>query len=256
MSPLTPTRTASTLLVFTLGDRRETARRRLLPARWRAEERRLHRACLDNALTAGREAGLRLEVSSPARHLDLPSDVTLRRQQGRGFGSRLRSSLAESFRVSDGPVLLVGSDAPGLDAEHLRASLGALHQDPDAVVVGPSTDGGFYLLASNQPLDDVLSDLRWCCRSTCEQLLRALERHGRRVVMLPALRDLDHRNDLEQWLALERRESSWSPLLRDLIPLLALLRLVIDQPTAPKPRRTAFSATLLRGPPRGFVAAL
>ncbi len=256
MSSITPERNASTLLVFTLGDRRETARRRLLPARWRAEERRLHRACLDNALFAGREAGLQLEVSSPARHLDLPPDVTLRRQQGCGFGSRLRHSLAESFRASEGPVLLVGSDAPGLDAEHLRASLAALHQDPDAVVVGPSTDGGFYLLAANQPLDDVLSDLRWCCRSTCEQLLRTLERSGRRVVLLPALRDLDRRSDLEQWLARERRERSWSPLLRELIPLLALLRRVIDQPIVPKPRRTAFPATSLRGPPLGFVPAL
>lgn len=251
-----------TLLVFTLGDQRETARRRLLPARWGSDERRLHRTCLDNALDAGRTAGLRLEVSSPTE-IDLPVGTTFRQQQGRGFGPRLRRALEESFHASDGPVLVVGTDAPGLDADHIQGALGALQQDPDAVVVGPSTDGGFYLLAACRPLDEALADVRWCCRHTLDHLLRALGRLGRRVILLPTLQDLDQRQDLEQWLAQigpkdgrPRRADIWFSLRRDLAAALRLLRAPNERPRITLLRQHFLSTALLRGPPRTLSAIL
>jgi len=68
-------------------------------------------------------------------------------------------------------------------------------------VVGPSLDGGFYLLASSAPLDDVLRSVRWCGGDARRSLLAALERTGRRVVLLAPLADLDTPADLERWVA-------------------------------------------------------
>ncbi len=137
----------ATLLVFTLGAHCESRRRKLLPPAQKTVEDSLHQACLDSALAAGRAAGLRLEVSSPLE-LVLPADVDRRQQSGPDFGSRLSSALERTFAEQDGPVVLVGSDVPDLEARHLCRTLEVLDEDPDSVVIGPSPDGGFYLLAA------------------------------------------------------------------------------------------------------------
>lgn len=240
-----------TLLVFTLGATRESRRRQLLPADQDAIEKRLHRACLDAALDAGRAAGCRLQVASP-EHLDLPTDVDLRPQRGIGFEQRLSEAVRGAFDSGGGPVVLVGSDIPGLSGDHIKRTLDLLRDDPERVVVGPSPDGGFYLLASAEPLDQVFSDVRWCCRQTLKSLRRALAREGRRVVLLAPLVDLDRPSDLEHWLAANRVYSS--TLCRRFIDLLrrvlALLRRAHWQTLiATPPRRSATGLPPLRAPP-------
>ncbi len=221
----------ATLLVFTLGARCESRRRKLLPLAQKAVEDSLHQACLDAALAAGRAAGLRLEVSSPLE-LALPADVDRRRQRGPNFGSRLTSAFERTFAEQGGPVVLVGSDVPDLEACHLRRTLEVLDEDPDNVVIGPSPDGGFYLLAAAKPLAATLSQVHWRCRQTLSSLKRALCRQGRKIVLLTPLADLDRRSDLEHWLASlpagtmspRWQDDLWRGLSRRLLEILAHLR--------------------------------
>ena len=259
-------RSAATLLVFTLGEECESRRRRLLPSSFGSLERRFHRACLDRTLAAGRAAGLKLQVSSP-NDLVLEADVERRQQRGADFGERVRRAVAEAFAASqsptashspagDAPVVLVGTDVPGLDEGHLRRTLDLLDGAPERVVVGPSPDGGFYLLAAARPFGDALQEVQWCCRSTLRSLRRALRRAGRELVLLPALADLDRRADLERWLARRRRGVrrlaglSWRRLVATLAALLAELRrpfaVLADPVLEPVPVRVP----PLRGPPR------
>ena len=246
-----------TLLVFTLGARRETRRRRLLPAAMRPLEQRLHQTCLDATLAAGRAAGCRLEVSSPL-DLALPADVRRRPQRGPDFGSRLERAVGEALADRDGPLVLVGSDVPDLAAEHLRRTLEALEEDPERVVIGPSPDGGFYLLATARPLGEVFSAVRWRCRQTLRSLMRALREQGRSIVLLPALADLDRRADLEHWLATSARRSGaaspWRRLIARLARVLAELRRSPFAEAGARPRRRAIRVSPLRGPPVAAVA--
>jgi len=215
--PGRPTREASpgaaetTLLIFTLGARGEGRRKRLLPAALRDRETALYRACLDEALAAGRGAGCRLEVCSPSG-VELPADALAVSQAGRGFGDRFAQAFDAALRRSAGPVVAVGTDTPGLTREHLDRALTLLDRTPaagaatrngrrDTVVVGPSPDGGLYLLASNRPLGDVFRRVRWCRHTTLAHLRRQLLREGFTVVLLEPLADLDRRQDLERWLA-------------------------------------------------------
>lgn len=251
-----PLEQSPTLLVFTLGARCESQRRRLLPARMHPVEDSLHQACLDATLAAGREAGCQLEVSSPLE-LALPADVRRQRQEGDDFGSRIERAVAEAFEEHGGPVLLVGSDVPELDAAHLRQTMRALEEDPDRVVIGPSPDGGLYLLAAARPLDTALTEVRWQCRHTLRSLKRMLRCEGRPIVILQPLLDLDHRADLERWLTMAARQpeaaiwrvSEGRRLYEQLTQ--ALKQLVRSWVAAafPVPYRYATSATSLRGPP-------
>ncbi len=246
-----------TLVVFTLGPQCESRRRQLLPEKLHPIENCLHQACFDVVLAAGRAAGCRLSVSSPLR-LTLPSDVAYRPQEGTDFGSRIETAFNGAFTETDASVILVGSDTPDLGKDHLRDTLRALEKDPESVVIGPSLDGGFYLLAASRPLDVSLSKVRWLSRDTLESLKLALHQQGRTVVLLEPLSDLDQRADLEQWLSMILKsacgEKTWWSirgyrLIRLLARLLAAGRRSEQRPAFVELRRLKTRSNLLRGPP-------
>ncbi len=189
-----------TLLVFTLGAIRESARHSLVPDKLRGLEIDLREGCMAAALTAGRECGCRLEVSSPSP-IPLPADARNVPQPGAGFGSRLERAMLGAFERGAGPLLIVGTDVPGLSSRHLDEALSLLDGDPERVVIGPSPDGGLYLLAARRPIDGLAASVRWCRRETLRDLLQTLRAAGRPVVLLAPLADLDRPADLERWLA-------------------------------------------------------
>jgi glycosyltransferase A (GT-A) superfamily protein (DUF2064 family) len=234
---------STTLLVFTLGPDREL-RRRLLPSRLAHVERALHQQGLTAALAAGRQCGCRLAVSSPDP-LDTDSAVERVAQRGPTFGERFRGSLAVLHRRRPAEaVVVVGTDVPGLSTDRVGEALRHLAGDPDGVVVGPSPDGGFYLLASRQPLDEVLSRVRWQQRDTLKTLLAALRGAGRTVHFLPPMADLDRPSDLHRWLRSKTRPAGlWALLLAGLRELLAALL----RPAAPHSLGQARPALAVRG---------
>lgn len=212
-----------TLLVFTLGPRRERLRKSILPSGLSAAELWLHRDGLDRAIGAGQQSGCRVVVASP-RGIDLPGGVRQLSQQGSSFSERLRNSIRTLQTEHPGsPVVVVGTDVPNLSADHIRSALLRLAVAPRDVVLGPCPDGGFYLLATQQPIDSVLSRVKWCRQDTRASLLKALHLEGLAAHLLSPLRDLDRAEDLEIWLAHEHGGSTRN-LVRWLLGLLADIR--------------------------------
>lgn len=206
----------------------------------------LRHGCLETALAAGRSSGCRIEVCSPSP-LALPEGAEHVPQQGTGFGSRLEGAMRGAFARGASPLVVVGTDVPGLAPSHVTRALELLTDDPGRVVLGPSPDGGFYLLATRRPIEG-LAELPWCRRDTLRGLLRALREAGRPVVLLPPLEDLDRPADLDRWLAGPRPDGRWRPLARLLRTALSLRRRPL--PAAPESPRPAFaSAPTGRAPP-------
>jgi 2-phospho-L-lactate guanylyltransferase (CobY/MobA/RfbA family) len=167
----------------------------------------LRQGCLAAVLDAGRACGCRLEVCSP-EPLPLPDGVRHVPQQGTGFGARLEQAVSGAFSRGRGPLLVVGTDVPGLTRRHLREALALLREGGrDRVVLGPSPDGGLYLLAAARPLPGLAGAAPWCQGNTLAELRRTLKAAGREVVLLEPLADLDRPADLERWLSGERGEA-------------------------------------------------
>jgi uncharacterized protein len=237
-----------TLLVFTRGPGAEVRRRRLLPGRHSEAERALYEACLGAALSAGREAGCRLVVSSPV-DLALPADVERFEQRGRTFGERLAAALESA---GPGPVVVVGADVPDLTARPIERALAELAADPNRAVVGPSPDGGFYLLAVARPLAGLLGRVRFGRKDTAASLEQSLAAAGFSVSRLAhRLTDLDHAADLSGWLARPGATDSWLTQLRGALrELLAALARPESEPDRRVPRLVLASSAAPRGPPR------
>ena len=218
-----------TLLIFTLGPAAECGRKRLLPRALRREERRLHERCLEEAVSAGHAAGCRVLVSAPAE-AELPAAAERAPQEGRGFADRLERAMASAREEGGGPLLVVGADLPGLTAEPLARAIEALAADPDRVVLGPSPDGGLYLLAAARLLPS-LAAVRWCSAHARADVRALLARAGREVVLLAPLADLDRAPDLGRLLRARRVATG---LWRELLARLARLLAALARPPAPR----------------------
>jgi uncharacterized protein len=72
-------------------------------------------------------------------------------QNGEGIAGRLADAVARVYSHLAAPILVVWPDLPLLRPEHAQAALGDL-ADGAEVVLGPTFDGGFYLVALSRPL--------------------------------------------------------------------------------------------------------
>ena len=118
--------------------------------------------------------------------------------QGSGdLGQRMVRPLK---RLPPGPVVIVGSDIPGLRTHHVAEAFAALGRHD--LVFGPAEDGGYWLVGARRrpPVTDLFRDVRW---STAHALTDTLANLGPRisVAFLERLSDVDTAADLARWRA-------------------------------------------------------
>jgi hypothetical protein len=120
-------------------------------------------------------------------------------QSGETLGDRMHGAFTEAFDRGADRAAVVGTDVPELGASLILQAFNMLDQVD--VVIGPGTDGGYYLLGMNQPVKNLFDGIRW---STPEVLPATQERAaaaGLGVALLPPLSDIDTYEDYRSWLA-------------------------------------------------------
>jgi uncharacterized protein len=116
--------------------------------------------------------------------------------QGPGdVGARMLQVFASSFANSRTPLLLMGTDIPGLTFEVLRNAAAAL-QNHDAVFV-PTLDGGYALVGLQAPAPSLFTHMPWSTPQVMAQTRLRLKAAGLSHHELPALRDIDEPADLQ-----------------------------------------------------------
>lgn len=131
--------------------------------------------------------------------------------QGEGdLGARMERVLARA--LMERPLAMaLGADSPGLPRAHLEAAHRAL-ADADAVL-GPSEDGGYYLLGLRRPLPPgALAGLPWSAPHTREATVARLRALGLRVALGEPYFDVDTPEDLARLR--ERAPSLLAPATR------------------------------------------
>ena len=122
--------------------------------------------------------------------------------QGEGdLGERLERIFLRALSVSPWAIAL-GADSPGLPPEYLRAAVEMLRTH-DAVV-GPTLDGGYYLLGVSRCEPGLLAGVGWSQPSTRTQTVDRLEARGYRVATVGAWFDVDDARDLARLTRLLR----------------------------------------------------
>lgn len=115
------------------------------------------------------------------------------------LGARMAGAFAAAFGAGAGRVAIIGTDCPGLRDTHLNQAFALL--ETHDLVLGPATDGGYYLLGLRQPQPELFQNKTWSTASVLADTLTDIRRLGLRVALLSELRDVDTAQDLAAWNA-------------------------------------------------------
>ncbi len=127
----------------------------------------------------------------------LAPDFELVLQAGAGLGERLDNALTGCLRRGYERAIIMNSDGPTLPAAHLAQAFAALRDGAD-VTLGPSTDGGYYLIGVKQPTPRLLREVRMSTPTVLADTLALAAEEGLRVELLPAWYDVDEAADLDR----------------------------------------------------------
>lgn len=116
-------------------------------------------------------------------------------QRGSDLGNRLLEAFVELFLLRYTKIQVIGSDCMELTTEIIETGFEKLNEKD--VVIGPSVDGGYYLLGKNQIIADIFYNKEWSTDKVLSDTLKDIERLSLSCFQLPVLRDIDTEED---WL--------------------------------------------------------
>ncbi|MEL1249235.1 TIGR04282 family arsenosugar biosynthesis glycosyltransferase [Aurantiacibacter gilvus] len=183
-----------TIALFAKYPRAGEAKTRLAPLLGDQGAAEVHRKLVEKTLATMRASGLPFAVrfaGAPREDFAawLGEDVPLVEQGEGDLGARLARVVA--------PAILLGADIPGLRVEHLTAAAAALAQAP--VVIGPASDGGYYLLGFTAKMPFLWQDMPWGTETVRARTEARLVEQNVPYRLLGELDDCDRPEDLAAW---------------------------------------------------------
>lgn len=179
------------------------AKTRLIPRLGATGAARLHAALVRSALGRIVEAGLpaTLWCAPDARHAffvacEKDFGVALRAQPDGDLGTRMLTI----FEAAEGPLLLMGSDCPSIDAGLLSACAGALAGGARAVFL-PAEDGGYGLIGLARPVPEIFVAMPWGTDAVMDITRQRLAQLGVRAVEPATVWDVDRPEDVDRLAA-------------------------------------------------------
>ena len=121
--------------------------------------------------------------------------VKLLDQVGDDLGARMRQALDTLFVRGYGRVLVVGTDMPTLPLDHFKQALELL--ETHDLVLGPSLDGGYYLIGLRQPAPELFAGIPWSSERVLELTQEKATSVGLKASAIAPWRDVDTIDDLK-----------------------------------------------------------
>jgi rSAM/selenodomain-associated transferase 1 len=196
---------ADRLIVFVKAPRPGAVKTRLAAALGPVQAAALYRAIAEEEIRRTAPRGREYErvfCFDPPDARDeiaawLPGEV-LEPQAGADLGARMAAAFAAAVAAGARRVAIVGTDVPACGREHVAEAFRAL--DGHDLALGPTHDGGYYLIALDRPRPALFRSIPW---STAAVLAATAERAGNlglSVRMLDPLRDVDTLDDVRaEW---------------------------------------------------------
>jgi len=191
---------SSGLIVFVRAPVEGTVKTRLQPEISPTQSLALYRAVVDDLLSRLQDLK-HVEIFiffSPEEKAQSVADwlgreYTYSPQPGEDLGDRMSGAIVQTLR-NCGRVLLIGSDIPDLGGETIRDAFTRL--DSSDIVIGPSEDGGYYLIGMKQTVPELFIDMVWSEKTVFSKSLERARKLGLRVSVIETMRDIDTFEDV------------------------------------------------------------
>ena len=186
---------SAALIVFAKVPRPGAVKTRLTPVLTPEEAADLYAAFLQDALAQYQalNVDIRLYLSPPFSETQcdfVPDGVTVHEQAGDDLGTRMRTAFEDTLSAGYDAACIIGTDHPTLPSAFIREAFRTLER-PQSVCIGPSEDGGYYLLGMNAFYPQVFADMSYSHPRVFADTLARTERTGASVTILPSWYDVD-----------------------------------------------------------------
>jgi rSAM/selenodomain-associated transferase 1 len=176
---------------------------RLCPPLTPTQAAALYEALLLDTIELGANVeGVQLAVAvTPPQAMDYfkalsPADTLLVPVAGADIGDCLNQVLSRLLAEGHPAAIAINSDGPTLPVDYLHQAIAALNETD--LVLGPSRDGGYYLIGLKRPQSQLFANIEWSTERVAPQTLARAEELGLRVAVLPAWYDVDTFTDLQR----------------------------------------------------------
>jgi len=122
-------------------------------------------------------------------------------QNGDNLGDRMKFAVEKAFSSNVPKVVIIGSDCAEITENHIHSALKLL--DDNDVVIGPSEDGGYYLLGLKYFVPDLFEGIDWSTSRVADQTREVLRNRNLKWEELEKLNDIDTIDDLKSSNSLE-----------------------------------------------------
>ncbi len=126
----------------------------------------------------------------------LGSDLRLQGQSGNDLGARMHNAFSWTFRQGYKRAVLIGSDSPNIDQKLIPYAFAALEKKE--LVIGPSNDGGYYLIGLRRPRPELFENMTWSVDSVYRETLRRARAAKLAITTLAEKTDIDAIDDLRR----------------------------------------------------------
>lgn len=113
------------------------------------------------------------------------------------LGKRMQRAFEEAFNDAIEQVIIIGTDCPDLSEKVIQDAFMALNSHN--VVLGPASDGGYYLIGLNKLFPALFENIDWGSDRVLAQTKRIIKQQKLSAYYLPILTDVDRPNDLWVW---------------------------------------------------------
>ena len=114
-------------------------------------------------------------------------------QTGENLGDKMKAAFDEIFKASYTKIMIIGSDCLQLNSTIINAGFGLL--DEHDTVIGPATDGGYYLLGMKKNYGFLFDNKPWSTESVFDESMKDMQQHNLSTGLLPVLTDVDTEAD-------------------------------------------------------------
>jgi len=127
-----------------------------------------------------------------------PNAFELLSQRGHDLGERLNRAFEQLFSLGYEPVVAIGADSPTLPLDYIERAFELLARGENDLIMGPSTDGGYYLIGMKAPHPSLFLGLVMGTETVLSETLERARQGRLRVGLLPPWYDVDSWDDLER----------------------------------------------------------
>lgn len=117
-------------------------------------------------------------------------------QEGSDLGQRMGHAFQDVLNKHD-KAIIIGSDCPQLDFITISQAFQALDQHD--YVIGPSLDGGYYLLGMKSAVTTVFQNISWSTEAVKDQTIEKIKDEDKSFKLLQTLSDVDHKADWDKY---------------------------------------------------------